>query len=86
MNGENARIQNCNWTFSFQCPQQWEQLAITEDANVRMCGVCLKKVYLCASNDEVASQVALGHCVAIPHNYTAEYADGMMLGEVVSDE
>jgi hypothetical protein len=86
MIGENARVQNCDWIFSFQCPQQWEQLAPTKDASVRMCGVCLKNVYLCASDDEVATQAALGRCVAIPRDFAAEYADGMLLGEVVPNE
>ena len=86
MNGENARVQNCDWIFSFQCPQQWEQLAPIEDTNVRMCGVCLKNVYLCTSDDEVATQAALGHCVAIPPNHAAEYESGMLLGEVVPNE
>ncbi len=86
MNGDNARIQNCNWAFSFQCPQMWEQLAPTEDANVRMCGVCLKNVYLCVSDDDVASQAALGRCVAIPPDPAADYANGLLLGVVEPDE
>jgi hypothetical protein len=86
MSGENARVQNCDWIFSFQCPQQWEQLAPTEEANVRMCGVCLKNVYLCASDDEVARHAAIGNCVAIPPDYEADYRNDMLLGEVVPNE
>jgi hypothetical protein len=86
MSDEHARVQNCDWIFSFQCPQEWGQLAPTGNASVRMCGVCLKHVHLCATTDEVASHAAFGHCVAIPLDPTADYENDMLLGEVIPDE
>ena len=47
------------------CPMKWEQLAPTQDANVRACGICKKDVTLCTSFVEVVHHTQRGHCVAV---------------------
>lgn len=48
----------------YVCPKTWESLSLTARDDVRFCGHCSKKVYLCASQEEVDSAAELGRCVA----------------------
>jgi hypothetical protein len=81
MDGE---IRDCDWKFTFQCPQRWALLAPTEDSAVRTCDVCLKDVYLCTSTDEVECHAVLGHCIALTFDLTAD--PDTMLGIVECDD
>ncbi len=48
----------------YVCPKTWELLSLTARDDVRFCDHCSKKVYLCASQEEVDSAAELGKCVA----------------------
>jgi hypothetical protein len=88
MSLECGDIKNCDWVFQFQCPQRWERLAVTDDPQVRTCDVCLKEVYLCATDEEVVRHATLGHCVAIaPKESEEDYNDDdWTIGVVVTDD
>lgn len=36
----NNEIRNCK--IEFRCPQKWDALFVTEDADIRYCGECKK--------------------------------------------
>ncbi len=48
----------------YVCPKTWESLSVTARDDVKFCDHCSKKVYLCASQEEVDSAAELGKCVA----------------------
>lgn len=48
----------------YVCPKTWESLTVTNRDDVRFCNHCSKKVYLCASQEEVDSAAELRKCVA----------------------
>lgn len=48
----------------YVCPKTWESLAVTGRDDIRFCDQCKKKVYLCASQEEVDAAAELGKCVA----------------------
>lgn len=50
--------------FKFQCPLRYEDLAPTSDPLQRSCERCQRQVRFVANVDELAEQVAQGHCVA----------------------
>jgi hypothetical protein len=50
--------------FKFQCPLRYEDLAPSEHPLVRSCERCHRQVRFVANADELAEQVAQGHCVA----------------------
>ena len=62
-----ARVQDCE--FAFKCPLKWNALTKTTDANVRYCGSCERKVYLCEDGAEARERAGQGQCVAVPSAY-----------------
>lgn len=50
--------------FKFECPLRFEDLRPGKDPLVRSCDRCHREVRFVASVDELAEQVARGHCVA----------------------
>jgi hypothetical protein len=50
--------------FKFQCPLRYEDLTSTSDPLLRSCDRCQRQVRFVANVDELAEQVAQGHCVA----------------------
>ena len=75
------QIRNCNWKFKFQCPLRWEGLRTTDDPNVRTCESCLRSVYLCENEEEVAQRSAAGQCVAL--GFERNEDGEMLMGEIV---
>lgn len=59
------KVENCNWLFKFQCPMKWDSLAPGSHRDIRVCGVCLRNVYLCGTDAEVKHHASQGHCVAV---------------------
>ncbi len=41
--------------FEYECPKRWEELDNTEEAGVKYCGHCKKKVYLAKDQAEFDS-------------------------------
>ena len=66
VNPGETELWNCENTFEFICPRQWESLKRTESHDIRFCDVCSQNVYLCESPAEFVRQGNLGRCVAIP--------------------
>lgn len=62
---DRPRIENCDELFAFKCPKKWEQLAGTDDPNVRHCGTCDKRVHYCHSLTEAYGHARRGQCVAV---------------------
>jgi uncharacterized protein (TIGR02996 family) len=58
-------IENCGLEFRFECPRQWEALRHTENAAVRFCDACERRVYYCQTVGEARSLARLGECVAV---------------------
>lgn len=59
-------IENCvSQLFEFRCPVKWSALHTTDDATVRLCKECNKKVYLADTVDRVEQLVQAGECMAI---------------------
>ncbi len=63
-------VRNCPPPFRFKCPKTWDELASTEDPNVRHCDQCQQLVHLCPSDAETIAHAKAGHCIAreIPDN------------------
>lgn len=59
------KMTNCHWQFKIQCPLTWESLARTDDSSIRRCGVCLRDVYMCVTEEQVSDHASQGHCVAL---------------------
>lgn len=78
-------IWNCD-AFEFHCPNSWEALAMTDTPNVRHCAECRKNVYQCWTPDEFVEHGQLGHCVAVPRQFSQQGAQLMMLGQPSADE
>jgi uncharacterized protein (TIGR02996 family) len=62
---DRAHIENCDRRFAFQCPKQWQKLKGTDEAAVRHCDACGKKVYYCHSVREAYDHARRGDCVAV---------------------
>lgn len=62
---DRPRIENCDATFAFKCPKTWEQLAGTDDPNVRHCPTCDEEVHYCHTLDQARGHALSGHCVAV---------------------
>lgn len=52
--------------FAYECPQMWETLEPTEDAQVRHCPDCKEAVYLEQTVEGVEARARAGQCVAVP--------------------
>lgn len=55
-------IVNCD--FRFKCPNQWNELEATTEANRRFCNSCERSVYFVNSNEELKKAYLDGLCVA----------------------
>ena len=75
-----AGIDNCSWTFKYECPHRWKSLATTDDNSIRFCPVCSRNVYLCHTDSDVAHHAQAGDCVAKIDGFGIE-----LLGEVAID-
>jgi uncharacterized protein (TIGR02996 family) len=62
---DRCRIENCAVEFAFRCPNQWESLQPTEDAQVRHCDVCDQHVYHCGTISEAQEHALQQHCIAV---------------------
>ena len=51
--------------FRFQCPQSWETMQRTDDADIRFCEKCREPVHFCRSEEELRRHGQLGRCAAI---------------------
>jgi uncharacterized protein (TIGR02996 family) len=68
-----ARVLNCgqpesydlNLRFNYLCPNRWADLRPTENAAVRYCEECRKKVHYCESKAEAERHALAGDCIAI---------------------
>ena len=76
---QNDRILNCGQgppqplavRFRYQCPNQWETLSLTQEAEVRYCGSCQRNVYFCDSVESVEQHAREGDCIAVRKRVTA---------------
>lgn len=62
---DRTKIENCSFRFEYQCPKHWEALKSTDQASVRFCDTCKKRVYYCRSVSEASGHVANDQCVAL---------------------
>jgi uncharacterized protein (TIGR02996 family) len=60
-----ASLENCEFRFEFECPQQWDRLKPTADAMVRFCEVCEENVHFCGSIQTARQHAMRGRCVAV---------------------
>jgi hypothetical protein len=56
-------IGNCQ--FEFKCPRRWDALKSDGALDSRFCDVCMRRVHLCVTDDELRAHVAAGDCVVI---------------------
>lgn len=63
-------IRNCR--FAFKCFMKWDDLKLTDEADVRYCGKCEKNVYFCHTDTELWEAIRLNRCIAID----ADQSDG----------
>ena len=59
-----SRIRNCAW--GYKCDKTWDGLIVTDNSDIRFCDACDKQVYMCRTEQELASSVLLNRCVAFP--------------------
>lgn len=57
------KIRNC--IFGFKCEANWDEMALTDDDNVRHCDACQKNVYLVDDSSELFDAIKQNRCVAI---------------------
>jgi hypothetical protein len=62
---DRPKIENCSPAFRFQCPKQWENLAVTGDPTVRRCDACERAVHYCHTLIDAQVHARQGHCVAV---------------------
>src|SRR5262245_46213329 len=84
---DRTRIENC-LRFTFQCPQQWENLKSTKREEVRFCAVCKRKVFHCHTIEQARTMAWRGQCVAVDSRLAREEGDidasaRMMLGRIL---
>ncbi len=58
-------LEECRFTFEFECPKEWQLLAPTDIANIRFCDACQRTVHFCETLDEGRDHVRQGDCVAV---------------------
>jgi uncharacterized protein (TIGR02996 family) len=68
-------IENCGLQFRFACPKQWEALRPTENASVRFCDRCERRVFYCHSVGEARGLALRGECVAVDTTLTRNPGD-----------
>lgn len=66
-----AATQPLTVRFRYQCPNQWETLAPTQEPGVRYCEGCERSVFFCASAETVELHARKGHCIAVAGRVTA---------------
>jgi len=59
-----TRILGCEQLDSSECPGDWEKLPPAGETDIRVCPVCLKAVYRCASTEEARLREVAGHRAA----------------------
>tara|TARA_B100000446_G_scaffold83698_1_gene78990 strand:- start:1286 stop:1627 length:342 start_codon:yes stop_codon:yes gene_type:complete len=64
-------IRNCH--IKFQCPNDWSALIATDNANIRHCDQCQRKVHFCDSKEALMQAMQQDWCVAISLNGTTAY-------------
>jgi hypothetical protein len=52
--------------FAFECPNKWEGLERTGEAERRWCGECRQSVYWCGTRSEAEAHARAGHCITVP--------------------
>ena len=62
--GLSGGVDNCTWSFRYQCPHRWINFASTDDDVIRYCSVCQRNVHLCYDDDDVIRHASVGHCIA----------------------
>ena len=55
-------IENC--PLDYVCAKTWDDLAETNEQNVRFCTQCNHEVYFCETMEEFDKRAAAGECVA----------------------
>lgn len=80
-------IQNCAVEFVFECPERWDALTPTNDANVRHCGVCNKSVTFCATPEDISALLdqSPDACVAHPMPQR-QHIKGPITGKLLSKQ
>ena len=58
------KIQNCEPSWQFVCPQTWDNLHDTVEQGVRRCHECKKNVYMTHTMSDVIKLTKEGKCVA----------------------
>lgn len=77
---DNRQLWNCSaWSiFQFLCPQTWNNLSPTDNADVRHCSVCKEKVYLCSTPENLVNLGRSGKCVAILPSHARSITHGYL--------
>lgn len=60
---KDVKIVECN--FKFKCPQKWEEMQDTGQADTRFCGECKEIVYFAETDQRVRELRDAGKCVAV---------------------
>ena len=58
-----AEIRNCE--FKFKCPKLWDELELTDDANIRTCEECQRRVFFCRTASELKRAITDDKCIAV---------------------
>jgi uncharacterized protein (TIGR02996 family) len=61
--------------FAFQCPQEWEKLAPTDDPLIRHCEACKEPVFHCGSVMLAQQHARRGHCIAVDSRLVRQKGD-----------
>ena len=60
-----TRILGCDQLDGGECPRDWERLPPAGETDIRVCPVCLKAVYRCASAEEARLRDLAGQRAAL---------------------
>lgn len=61
--------------FAFACPNRWEGLDRTDEAQRRWCGECRESVYWCGTRAEAEAHARAGHCITVPGRLAQSVAE-----------
>ena len=61
---DTMRMDILRCTLRYQCSKRWDELASTENAEVRKCSECLREVHLCVDQTSLDAIATKGACVA----------------------
>lgn len=56
-------IEFLNCDMEFECPKDWDEMLISDNANIRHCSACSKDVHFCHTIEDLKNAIDAKYCV-----------------------